>query len=81
MKQLSEEQFDLCHQYLNMLSGIEKGFAYVITSFIDFSKTEGDLVLSYILQALTTIAHTNTLLERLLADDELIQQVISNFRL
>jgi len=32
-----------------MLSGIEDGFVYVIASFIDFSKTEGELVLTDIL--------------------------------
>ena len=80
MKQLTEEQFDLCQQYLNMVSGIEEGFAYVRASFTDFSKTEGDLVLTDILQALTSITHSNTLLERLLADDESVQQAIMNFQ-
>lgn len=80
MKKLTKVQFDLCQQYLNMVSGIEEGFANVINSFMDLSKTEGDLVVSEILQALTAIAYTNTLLERLLVDNESIQQVITNFQ-
>jgi len=54
-QQLTEEQFDLFQQYLNMVSEIEDGFVYVIASFIDFSKREGELVLTDILQALTSI--------------------------
>lgn len=80
MKQLTEEQFDLFQQYLNMVSGIEDGFVYVIASFTDFSKTEGDLVLTDILQALTSIKYSNTLLERLLVEDESVQQAIINFQ-
>ena len=80
MKPLTEEQFDLCQQYLNMVSCIDEGFTYVSASFLDFSKTEGDVVLSDILQALTLIAHVNTLLERLLAEDESIQQAITHFQ-
>lgn len=80
MKQLTEEQFYLFQQYLNMVSGIEDGFVYVIASFTDFSKTEGDQVLTDIIQALTSITYSNTLLERLLIEDESVQQAIINFQ-
>lgn len=74
MKQLTEENIDLCQQYLNMISEIEEGFAFVTASFTDFNKREGNLVLSDILQALTTITYSNTLLQWLLTDDETVQQ-------
>ncbi|MFJ8529622.1 hypothetical protein [Bacillus sp. NPDC094106] len=79
MKQLTEENFDLCQQYLNMISEMEEGFEYVIASFTDFSKTEGDLVLSEIFRSLNRIAHTNLLFEQLFSDDESLQQAITNF--
>lgn len=80
MKQLTQENFVLCQQYLDMVCVVGEGFAYVISSFTDFSKTEGDLVLSDIFQALSGITQTNVLIERLLADDESVQQAIGNFQ-
>lgn len=80
MKQLTEEQFELCHKYLVMINAIDEGFSYVIASFTDYSKTEGDLVLSDIFQALNSIAQTNVLIDRLLVEDELVQQAIENFQ-
>lgn len=80
MKQLTEEQFELCQEYLAMISCIEEGFEYVKASFTDFSKTEGDLILSDILEALAMIASTNTILERLFATDESILKTITSFQ-
>lgn len=80
MNQLSVEQFELCLQYLNLISGIEEGFEYITASFTDFSKTEGELILSDILEALTMIAHTNIILGPLFIEDESIQQTIRNFQ-
>ena len=79
MNQLTEAQFDVCQQYLSMLDCIEEGFTYIIASFKDFSKTESELVLSDILEALTSIANANTLLSRLLVEDESIQKAILSF--
>jgi hypothetical protein len=80
MNHLTEANFNLCQQYLNMVSVIDEGFSYVISSFTDYSKTEGELVLSDIIQALTSIAQTNTLLEQGLADDPSVQRVIASFQ-
>ncbi len=80
MKQLTVEQFELCLQYLNLISGIEEGFEYITASFSDFSKTEGDIILSDILEALTMIAQTNMILGPLFIEDESIQQTIRNFQ-
>lgn len=80
MKNLPEENFELCHQYLNLINVIEEGFTYVISSFTDLNKTEGDLVLFDIIHALTRIAQTNTLLEQVLADDTSVQQAIADFQ-
>ncbi|MEX3621439.1 hypothetical protein [Viridibacillus arvi] len=80
MKHITEEQLRLCQQYLNTVFGIEEGFEYVKASFTDFSKTEGDLVLSDIIQSFFSIAQTNILLERLFIDDEKIQQGIKQFK-
>jgi hypothetical protein len=80
MNKLTEENFVLFQQYLNMISLVEEGFAYVKASFTDYTKTEGELVLSDILQAFTSIAQSNTLLEQLLADDESVQKAIKMFQ-
>jgi hypothetical protein len=80
MNHLTEANFNLCQQYLNMVSVIDEGFSYVISSFTDYSKTEGELVLSDIILALTSIANTNTLLEQVLEDDPSVQQLIASFQ-
>ncbi|SER65117.1 hypothetical protein [Psychrobacillus sp. OK032] len=59
MSTLTEEHIYLVQQYREMLDSIEEGFQYVIASFQDYSKTEGDLVLSDIFSAFLQIAQVN----------------------
>jgi hypothetical protein len=79
MNRLTEEQWRLCQQYINMVFVIEEGFKYVKDSFTDFTKTEGDRVLVDIYQSLLTITQTNIVLEQLFIDNEEIQQSIKEF--
>lgn len=79
MNEFTEEQFELLKEYLNTVNVIDEGFSYVISSFNDFKKTEGDRVLSDIIQAFSSVAQTNTLLEQILRDDSSLQQVIKSF--
>lgn len=79
VNQLVEEQYHLCKQYLNLLTGIDEGFTYVIASFTDYSKTEGDRVLSDILFSFYTIGQTNTILCQLVENDETLKLAISDF--
>ena len=59
MTTLTEEQVQLIREYTEMLQNVEEAFEYVIASFTDYSKTEGDLVLSDILSAYVQLIHTN----------------------
>ena len=49
MTTLTEDQVQLVREYTTMLQNIDEAFEYVVASFSDYSKTEGDLVLSDIL--------------------------------
>lgn len=59
MSTSTEEHIHLVQQYREMLDSIEEGFKYVLASFQDYSKTEGDLVLSDIFAAFLQIAQVN----------------------
>ncbi|QUG40799.1 hypothetical protein KD050_16085 [Psychrobacillus sp. INOP01] len=69
MTTLTEDQVQLVREYTTMLQNVDEAFEYVVASFSDYSKTEGDLVLSDILSSfvqliqvnddLTTIFHEN----------------------
>lgn len=59
MSTITEEQYQLVHQYSELLAIIDEGFHYVLESFEDYSKTEGDLVLHDIFLAFTKVIQVN----------------------
>lgn len=59
MTTLTEDQVQLVREYTAMLQNVDEAFEYVIASFTDYSKTEGDLVLSDILSAFVQIIQVN----------------------
>jgi hypothetical protein len=79
INQLDEKQYTLIHQYTEMLETVEKAFEYVESSFNDYSKTEGDLVLSDIFAALGQISSSNLLLKKLFQEENEILRVIETF--
>jgi hypothetical protein len=78
-KQLDEKQYTLIHQYTEMLQTVEEAFEYVESSFDDYSKTEGDLVLSDIFAALGQIESSNQLLKELFQDENEVLTALGKF--
>ncbi|TYS15183.1 hypothetical protein FZC78_16135 [Rossellomorea vietnamensis] len=76
---LDETQHTFVGEYSEMLSTIEEAFHYVIASFEDYEKTEGDTILTDIFQALAQIAESNTLLKSLFTDQPLITAAINQY--
>ncbi|MFK2825521.1 hypothetical protein QYG89_07445 [Bacillus sp. B190/17] len=62
---LTEEQFVFVGQYVELVATIKDGFQYVMESFEDYSKTEGDQVLSDILSALPQVTSGNGILQKI----------------
>ncbi|WP_391208037.1 hypothetical protein [Psychrobacillus sp. L4] len=79
MSTFIEEHLQLVHQYREMLESIEEGFQYVLASFQDYSKTEGDLVLSDIFTAFVRIVQVNQDLSVLFQDNTSIVEAINSF--
>jgi hypothetical protein len=77
--QLDEKQYEFIHQYTEILQTVEEAFEYVESSFDDYTKTEGDLVLSDIFTALGQIADSNTLLKKLFKKKDKVLQAIETF--
>ncbi|WP_061811444.1 hypothetical protein [Rossellomorea vietnamensis] len=75
---LDEKQYELVSQYVGMLDTIEEALNYVEASFKDFSKTEGDQVLSEVFMAIGQISESNPLLQELF-DEEGIQKALNGF--
>lgn len=68
---LTEEQLDVLHHYKELLASINEGFEYIITSYSDYSKTEGDVILSDIFAAFTQVIQVNEDLKVLFRKDTL----------
>jgi hypothetical protein len=79
IKQLDEKQYTLIHQYTEMLQTVEEAFEYVESSFDDYSKTEGDLVLSDIFAALGQIESSSQLLRELFQDENEVLTALGKF--
>ena len=59
MTTLTEEQVDVLHHYKELLASIEEGFKYILASFSDYSKTEGDVILIDIFAAFNQVIQVN----------------------
>lgn len=79
MSTVIEEHIQLAHQYREMLESIDEGFQYVIASFQDYSKTEGDLVLSDIFTAFVQIVQVNQDFSVIFQDDPSIIEAVNSF--
>ncbi|OOE03599.1 hypothetical protein BO219_07210 [Anoxybacillus kestanbolensis] len=59
MVHLTPEQLTVVRQYAALLDTIEEGFQYVIESFANYERTQGDVVLADIFTAFGQIDATN----------------------
>ena len=76
---LTEEQFQLIHQYVELVHTINEAFSYVVTSFEDLSYTEGDVILGDIFTALQKLEGTHTQLDVLFQDHIAVKDAIQLF--
>ena len=76
---LTEEQFQLIHQYVELVHTINEAFSYVVTSFDDLSYTEGDVILGDIFTALQKLEGTHTQLDVLFQDHIAVKDAIQLF--
>ncbi|MGF2617921.1 hypothetical protein FZC84_12830 [Rossellomorea vietnamensis] len=76
---LDETQHTFIGEYSEMLSTIEEAFHYVIASFEDYKKTEGDTVLTDIFQAFAQLAESNGVITSLFADEPAVVAAIKQY--
>ncbi|WP_409252001.1 hypothetical protein V1502_18165 [Bacillus sp. SCS-153A] len=76
---LDEKQYIFINEYTEMLSTIDEAFQYVISSFDDYEKTEGDTVLSDIFHAFAQIAESNTLLISIFTCESAVTRAVDRY--
>ncbi|MCX8002408.1 MAG: hypothetical protein N2661_07515 [Anoxybacillus mongoliensis] len=80
MVHLTPEQLTVVRQYAALLDTIEEGFQYVIESFANYERTQGDVVLADIFTAFGQIDTTNERsLARFFADDIALLSELQRF--
>jgi len=79
MTALTEEQLNVLHQYKELLASINEGFEYILESYSDYSKTEGDVILSDIFAAFTQVIQVNGDLKVLFKMDTQLMSAIQGF--
>lgn len=80
MVHLTPEQLTVVRQYAALLDTIEEGFHYVIESFANYERTQGNVVLADIFTAFGQIDETNrSSLARFFADDRAVLEEIARF--
>ena len=80
MTTLTEEQTHLVREYTEMLLNVAEAFEYVVASFTDYSKTEGDLILSDIFSAFVQLIQVNDDLTTIYHDNTEVKNSILNFQ-
>jgi hypothetical protein len=66
---LTTPQIEMVQKYVELLDTIEEGFAYVEESFVNYERTQGDVVLADIFTALAQVSATNVHLCQLFAEE------------
>ncbi|MGM0843791.1 MAG: hypothetical protein ACQEUT_02355 [Bacillota bacterium] len=77
--ELDEQHITFINEYTEMLSTIDEAFHYVIASFEDYEKTEGDTVLTDIFQAFAQIAESNEVLKGVFAESAAVRAAIDQY--
>jgi hypothetical protein len=77
--QLDEKQYTFINEYTEMLSTLDEAFKYVISSFEDYGKTEGDTVLSDIFQAFAQLAESHAVLKSIFAEQPSVTSAIDQY--
>ena len=70
MLTLTEDQYLFMKEYSDLLYTIDEAFDYIVKSFSDFSKTEGERLLGDIFQAFPQVASAHEQLSQLVPDNQ-----------
>lgn len=70
MLTLTEEQYLFLKEYSDLLYTIDEAFDYIVKSYSDFSKTEGERLLGDIFQAFPQVASAHEQLSQLVQDNQ-----------
>jgi hypothetical protein len=80
MMKLAEPDVELVHRYVDLLQSIEEGLEYVEASFEDYTKTEGDLVLGDVLDALAQVQSANGQLQVIFTEEQELSGALDQFK-
>ncbi len=78
MLTLTEEQYLFMKEYSDLLYTIDEAFDYIVKSFSDFSKTEGERLLGDIFQAFPQVASAHEQLSQLVQDNQPMLKAIAD---
>ncbi|WP_282141030.1 hypothetical protein [Cytobacillus oceanisediminis] len=78
MLTLTEEQYLFLKEYSDLLYTIDEAFDYIVKSFSDFSKTEGERLLGDIFQAFPQVASAHEQLSGLVQDNQPMLKAIAD---
>lgn len=78
MLTLTEEQYLFMKEYSDLLYTIDEAFDYIVKSFSDFSKTEGERLLGDIFQAFPQVASAHEQLSQLVQDNQSMLKAIAD---
>ena len=78
MLTLTEEQYLFMKEYSDLLYTIDEAFDYIVKSFSDFSKTEGERLLGDIFQAFPQVASAHEQLSQLVPDNQPMLKAIAD---
>lgn len=78
MLTLTEEQYLFLKEYSDLLYTIDEAFDYIVKSFSDFSKTEGERLLGDIFQAFPRVASAHEQLSQLVQDNQPMLKAIAD---
>ena len=75
---LTEKQYLFMKDYSDLLYTIDEAFDYIVKSFSDFSKTEGDRLLSDVFQAFPQVASAHEQLSHLVQGNHTMLKAIAD---
>ncbi|MBT2687156.1 hypothetical protein J7I93_03050 [Bacillus sp. ISL-47] len=78
MLTLTEEQYVFLKGYSDLLYTIDEAFDYIVKSYSDLSKTEGDRLLADVFQALPQVAASNEQISQLFHNDHSMQNALKD---
>lgn len=78
MLTLTEEQYLFLKEYSDLLYTIDEAFDYIVKSFSDLSKTEGERLLGDIFQAFPQVASAHEQLSQLVQDNQPMLKAIAD---